>query len=150
MKIKPKKKVLTWRNKHFARDIARSCEMPYEEAVKLLQVILKLWQVKLKSEGKLVLRKLGTLKISKLKRPNDRAAYRIITFHSSERLSTYLGNIANRNSYKYEIHQAHKIRRLLLAGDKSRAKQLYGRLIIRLETRPETKQYLLDKKHLPI
>jgi nucleoid DNA-binding protein len=148
MKVKPK--ILVWRNKHLARDIARSCDIPYEEAVKLLQVIINILQVKLKSERVLTIRKFGKFKYSKLARPKNRAAYRTIRFTASRQLNAILGNIPTRDNYEYEIKQARKIRRLLLAGDKSRAKELYDRLIIRLDNNLPAKQFLLDRSYYPI
>lgn len=124
--------------------------MPYEEAVKLLQVIINILQVKLKSERRLLIRKFGYFKYSKLKRPSNRAAYRIITFIARRELNDILGNKRTRDNYFYEFILVRKTRRLLLAGDIKQAKKIYKRLIIRLETRPEAKQFLLDKKYIPV
>lgn len=147
---KPRKyKGLTWSNKHIARDISRSCNMPYEEALKLLQVIIKLWQVKLKSEGLLTLRGLGRLKLSKLKKPNNRAAYRVITFQMSAPLRDLLDNKRNYRYYEYEIRLAHQIRRLWLAGEKMKALKYSRTLDARIIKDPECGEFMAARNYWP-
>jgi nucleoid DNA-binding protein len=139
-----KYKPLTWTNKHIARDIARSCDLPYEDAFNLLKVIINILQIELRTKHRLVLKKFGTLKVSKLKRPNNRAAYRIINFKCADVFNAYLDNKLRYAQFEYEIDQARKIRRLLLADEKMKALRYARVLNIRLETRPECMQYMIE------
>jgi hypothetical protein len=144
------KRVITWNNKHIAREVARSCQMPYEEALKLVQVIINMWQVKLRSERRLLFRDFGIITVSKLiKFPDGRKPYIRFRFIMSESLNNYLGNKVGYDFYDYEIRLARKIRRLFLAGDKS-WKRHHKRLKLRLESRPATKAFLIRLKVWPI
>jgi hypothetical protein len=147
---KSKKNILTWRNKHIARDISRSCEIPYEDAVKLLQVIINIFQVELKSKKYFHVRGFGTFRYSKWIRPSNRAAYRLILFKAALPLSRYLGNHQARDDYYYELLLARKAKRLLLAGDKKQFRMIRDRLNLRLEMKPECTKYMLNRKIWPL
>lgn len=148
-RTKPKKQIITLRNKHIARDISRSCNMPYEEAYKLLEVIINIFQVELKSAGQLRMGSLGKLKISKLKRPSNRAAYRITTFQMSQMFSKYLGNIAKFKYYEMHIELARKILRLFLAGDRS-YKHFKKLLLGRFARKPDIEEFMRRKGYWPL
>lgn len=125
--------------KHIARDVARATDIPYETALIIVNITAKMMQVKLKSTlhttRKMRIKNFGMFRISQIIH-NAKGPYRRISFTPCPALSVIMSNPPKFKNFKYEIEQARKIRRLLLAGYKMKALRYARVLRLRLINKP--------------